>query len=438
MVPSNVNLHLAGNVAVYWGQNAAANSPESHDSHQERLAFYCDEATIDVIDIAFITGITPVTVNFANADRSKIEEDIKSCQEKGKTILISMGGGSPALTNWNSISGAEKSAQLIWDMFGPMPSEKIERPFGSAVVDGFDFDFESAINYLPAFAGKLRHLMDAATEKKFLLSATPQCVNPDVNLGPTLDAVPFDMVQIQFYNNPCGVDKFQQSVLSQPDFNFAVWDEWAQKSKNPKVKVLMGIPASMAAGVGYTGGPTLKAALDWTKMYRSFGGVMMWDMAQLYANKNFLQEVVNDLDSDSQPPPSQSPSSTSTGTATALSSPLNVGRWQPLRGQRVMDLAVVYGNEVAKLFNSPPWNPDVRDVDVIWPESRYTVQYTPLPTAALSALISWSSTSTGSLTTTMFLKFPTSHGQGNDRNQVHISTRIRFNFNAEFSVEVTI
>nr|QDJ94332.1 chitinase chiB7 [Cordyceps cicadae] len=342
------------NVAVYWGQNAAANSPESHDSHQERLAFYCNEASIDVINIAFITGITPVTVNFANADRSKIEKDIKSCQEKGKTILISMGGGLPASTNWNSTSGAEKSAQLIWDMFGPMPSNKIERPFGSAVIDGFDFDFESTIKYLPAFAGKLRHLMDAATEKKFLLSATPQCVNPDVNLGPTLDAVPFDMVQIQFYNNPCGVDKFQQSVLSQPDFNFAIWDEWAQKSKNPKVKVLMGIPASMAAGVGYTRGPKLKAAIDWTKIYHSFGGVMMWDMAQLYANKNFLQEVVNDLDGDSQ---------------------------------RVLDLAVVYGREVVKLFNSPPWNPDVRDVDMIWPESTYTfsaefsvevtVQYSP-------------------------------------------------------------
>ncbi|TQV90299.1 hypothetical protein IF1G_11058 [Cordyceps javanica] len=58
------------------------------------------------------------------------------------------------------------------------------------------------------------------------------------------------------------------------------------------------------------------------------------------------------------------------------------------------------------------WNPEVRDVDVIWPKSTYTVPYlTPLPTAALSASISWLSTSTGSLTTTMFLKFPASASQ---------------------------
>ncbi|TQV89917.1 class III chitinase [Cordyceps javanica] len=448
MVPFNINLHLAGalaaaasalagfnpesgqNVAIYWGQNAAANSPESHNSHQERLAYYCDERSIDVINIAFITGITPVTVDLADADRSKIEEDIKICQKKGKTILISMGGGLPASTNWNSTFGAEKSAQRIWDMFGPVPLDNIDRPFGSAVVDGFDFDFESPINNLPAFARKLRHLMDTVTDRKFLLSAAPQCVNPDVNLATTLDAIPFDMVQIQFYNNPCGIDKAQEGAPSQPHFNFAVWDKWAQKSRNPKVKVLMGIPASNAAGRGYTEGSKLKAAIDWAKKYPSFGGVMMWDMAQLYTNKKLLQEVVENLSGGKQSPMYQVTSSVSIDSAKALSSsyPLYVGRWQPLRGQMVMDLAVVYGKEVTNLFNSQMWNPEVRDVDVIWPKSTYTVPYlTPLPTAALSASISWSSTSTDSLTTTMFLKFPAS-----------FDVKSRVKSSAEFSVDFTI
>ncbi|TQV90298.1 class III chitinase [Cordyceps javanica] len=309
MVSFNINLHLAGAlaaaasalagfnpesgqiVAIYWGQNAAANSPEN------------------VINIAFITGITPVTVDLANAGRSKIDEDIKICQKKGKTILISMGGGLPTSTNWNSTFGAEKFAQCIWDMFGPVPLDNIYRPFGSAVVDGFDFDFESPINDLPAFAGKLRHLMDIVTDRKFLLSVAPQ----------------FSSI----IHNPCGIDKAQEGAPSQPHFNFAVWDKWAQKSKNPKVKVLIGIPASNAASRGYTEGTKLKAAIDWAKKYPSFGGVMMWDMAQLYINKIVLQEVVEGLGGGKQPPIYQVTSSVSIDSAKALSSssPLYVGRW---------------------------------------------------------------------------------------------------------------
>lgn len=57
-------------------------------------------------------------------------------------------------------------------MFSLMPSNKIKCLFGLAVINGFNFDFKSTINYLPAFASKLYYLIDATTKKKFLLSAT--------------------------------------------------------------------------------------------------------------------------------------------------------------------------------------------------------------------------------------------------------------------------
>lgn len=66
-------------------------------------------------------------------------------------------------------------------------------------------------------------------------------------------------------------------------------------SLNPNVKVLLGIPANTGAGAGYETGSTLQAVINYCKGFSSFGGVMMWDMSQLYANSGFLATVVADL-----------------------------------------------------------------------------------------------------------------------------------------------
>ncbi|KAK5632760.1 hypothetical protein RRF57_008474 [Xylaria bambusicola] len=61
-------------------------------------------------------------------------------------------------------------------------------------------------------------------------------------------AISFDWINIQFYNNWCGVVNFANPNA----WNFNVWDDWAHKtSKNPNVKVLIGVPASQSAGGGY-------------------------------------------------------------------------------------------------------------------------------------------------------------------------------------------
>lgn len=224
-------------------------------------------------------------------------KDIKTCQTKfKKTIVLSLGGATYSQGGWSSTQDAEKAAQSVWDMFGPVPSgSKVDRPFGSAVVDGFDFDFESTTNNLPAFGAKLRSLMDGAGGKKFYLTAAPQCVFPDAAVGSALKAVAFDFVMIQFYNNWCGVSNFKPGSDTQDAFNFDVWDKWTKGSKNPNVKLLLGIPANKGAGGGYTNGEKLKAVIAYSKKFTSFGGVMMWDMSQLYANEGFLGEVVSDL-----------------------------------------------------------------------------------------------------------------------------------------------
>lgn len=57
----------------------------------------------------------------------------------------------------------------------------------------------------------------------------------------------FDFVQIQFYNNFCGVDNFAAG-----DYNFDTWNAWATgTSANKGVKLLVGVPANTGAGGGY-------------------------------------------------------------------------------------------------------------------------------------------------------------------------------------------
>ncbi|UNI24677.1 Chitinase [Purpureocillium takamizusanense] len=337
------------NVAIYWGQNSRGLG--TGPLAQQRLSYYCSNTDIDIIPVAFMNGITPPVTNFANAGDNctkfsdntnvlscpQIEADIKACQAAGKTIILSLGGATYTQGGWSSASAAQDAAQAVWDMFGPV-GKTVDRPFGSAVVDGFDFDFESPTSNLPAFGQKLRSLMDGAGGKKFYLTAAPQCVFPDAANGATINAVAFDFLMIQFYNNWCGVSNFNEGSTTQNAFNFDVWDNWAKTtSPNKNIKLLIGIPAAPGGGGGYTSGSKLKAAFQWSKAYSNFGGAMMWDMSQLYSNDGFLSEVVSDLaggpTTTTTTTPGGGTTTTTTTTSTTGSTPPPTGTLVPHWGQ---------------------------------------------------------------------------------------------------------
>jgi chitinase len=199
------------------------------------------------------------------------------------------------------------------------------------------------------FANQLRTLMNAATAaggKKYYLTAAPQCPYPDAADGPMLaGAVYFDAIFIQFYNNYCGLQSYVPGTTTQNNFNFATWDNWAKTvSLNPNVKILLGIPGSpTAAGSGYATGSTLKAIIAYSKSFSSFGGVMIWDMSQIYANSGFLDGVANYLGLPAGPgttlttstvkPTSttMTPTTASTGGGTPTTTGL-VGQWNQCGG----------------------------------------------------------------------------------------------------------
>lgn len=256
------------------------------------------------------------------ADQSCTRADIATCQSNGKTILLSIGGATYTEGGFSSSTAAVAAAQTVWAMFGPEQSDSsLNRPFGSAVVDGFDFDFESSTSNMAPFASELRSLMSAATasgDKTYYLSAAPQCPYPDVADNDMLDgAVSFDFISIQFYNNYCGVSSYVSGSSSQNNYNFETWDNWAKTvSANPDVKVLMGIPANTGAGSGYVEGTQLAAVTEYSESFSSFGGIMMWDMSQLYENTGFLAEVVSDLAGGTGSSTSTTITSTATKTTT--------------------------------------------------------------------------------------------------------------------------
>lgn len=209
-----------------------------------RKADLISDTNVDIIPMAFLTQLrnTP-SLNFANSQNdcplfpgtslidcsSTIGEDIKTCQQQyGKKILLSIGGATYTEGGFSSADEATAAADNIWAMFGPAAANTTPvanasfsssyrrrqevgnprlskrqaaalRPFGDAVLDGFDFDFESTVTNMVPFASRLRTLMDGDASKQYYFSAAPQCPYPDLADNELLSSdVKFDAVFVRY------------------------------------------------------------------------------------------------------------------------------------------------------------------------------------------------------------------------------------------------
>ncbi|KAF8311069.1 class III chitinase [Clavulina sp. PMI_390] len=291
------------NVAGYWGQNSyGAVYTTDTANWQQRLSYYCQDNSLDVIPIAFVptfqsTGGYPVlnlgnTCNSTNAQYFTgtsllncqfLAADIQTCQSKGKKVTISLGGGGAGLGTLDA-----SFADQLWNLF--LGGTSSDRPFGTAVLDGVDLDIESGSGPYTAFVNQLRSHFSGAS-KKYYITAAPQCAYPDAALMSTLNAASFDAIYVQFYNTGyCAVTQYGTT-----GFNFGNWDYWANRiSPNPSIKVYLGVPASTSAGSGYVSASQVGVvAADLQKKFPSFGGVMFWDESQAYVNGRFDTGVKN-------------------------------------------------------------------------------------------------------------------------------------------------
>ncbi|KAF9243871.1 glycoside hydrolase family 18 protein [Melanogaster broomeanus] len=310
------------NVAVYWGQNSYGATHTNTAYFQQPISYYCQDDAIDAIPVAFVntffgTGGMPV-LNLANtcnptdnatfpgtelANCASLASDIEYCQSQGKIVTISLGGAGGSI-GFTSDTQAQTFAQTIWNLF--LGGSSSTRPFGSAVLDGVDLDIEGgASTGYAAFVTEIRSLASGASKQYSIpytgtlnaqayFQGAPQCPFPDAYLGSVIDQVGFDAIYVQFYNNVCGLQNYD--VVS--DWDFGVWDIWAQQtSPNPNVKIYIGAPASStAAGTGYIPiGNLSSIAVQMRKSFPSFGGVMLWDASQAYANGRYDLAIKNAL-----------------------------------------------------------------------------------------------------------------------------------------------
>ncbi|KAJ7158922.1 glycoside hydrolase family 18 protein [Mycena filopes] len=295
------------NLVVYWGQNSyGQKNPNDPANWQKTISTYCADTVINAIPIAFVDVFNGIgglpDLNLANicsasddtvfpgtglANCQFLTAGIQACQAAGKIVTLSLGGASGAAV-FTSTAQATTFADIIWNSF--LGGSSSTRPFGAAVLDGVDLDIEGGgpTGYA-AFVTQLRSHM-AGASKTYYITAAPQCPFPDANLGSVINAVAFDALYVQFYNNFC-------SVASYPSggWNFADWDSWAKTtSPNRNVKIFIGAPASPTAGANYVDAATLgKIVVATRAQFSSLGGVMLWDASQAYANGRFDAAVKN-------------------------------------------------------------------------------------------------------------------------------------------------
>ncbi|KAJ7274559.1 glycoside hydrolase [Mycena haematopus] len=296
------------NLVVYWGQDSyGAQNPNDPANWQQTISTYCQDSVINAIPIAFVDVFSSVgglpDLNLANtcsvtddgafpgtglANCQFLAAGIEACQAAGKIVTISLGGASGAAT-FSSDAQGQAFADTIWNLF--LGGTSSTRPFGAAVLDGVDLDIEGGGSTgFAAFVTQLRTHTNAAS-KPYYITAAPQCPFPDAYLGSIINAVGFDALYVQFYNNYCAVGNYPNAN----DWDFAEWDNWAKNtSPNKNVKIFVGAPASPGAGSGFASAATLGQIASATRAtYSSFSGIMLWDASMAYANGRFDQQVKN-------------------------------------------------------------------------------------------------------------------------------------------------
>lgn len=314
------------NVALYWGQH-----------NYGSLAATCEAESADIILLSFLyefggdvtaldfSGICSDTFSDGLLHCSAMAQDIKTCQNMGKTIMLSLGGSSGAY-GFSDDSVAEEFAGTLWNMFGGGSSSSVERPFDDAIIDGFDFDIENnnQVGYV-ALVNKLREYYNTDSSKSYYISAAPQCPYPDASVGDVLEQCHVDFAFIQFYNNYC-------STIGDY-FNWDTWVQYAQDtSPNKDIKLYLGLPGSSnAAGSGYADASqvvtTVQSILS-SDGSSYFGGIMLWDAYWSSLNTadgksfgNQMQAILDEYVGSSSATTQTSTSSTSTiDTITSTSS----------------------------------------------------------------------------------------------------------------------
>jgi chitinase len=300
---------------VYWGQDVSRES--------NNLTTYCTSSSgIEVLVLAFLyeygNGVTIpsgivgdscyISTTGAGSECDNVAESIPICQEAGIKVILSLGGAT-ASYSLTSQAEAESIGQYLWDSYANSGNTTVERPFGEAFVNGWDFDIESneGNEYYQYLISTLRSNFDSDPDNTYYITGAPQCPIPEPNMGEIIGNSTFDYLWVQFYNNndyeedPCSL-----GYNGGAPFNYDAWATYIASTPSSDAKLFVGVPASTLAANGNSGGAVyyitpdeLATLVDETEGNSTFGGVMMWDAGFSDSNVNngctYAQESHNIL-----------------------------------------------------------------------------------------------------------------------------------------------
>lgn len=302
------NLSNHDNVAIYWGQNTLGYLSNFKNKEKD-LWWYCNWDSVDVVLLAFVHSfpgtmlekhnVSIPTISFAHhseflvnktSPMKNMERDIKYCQSKGKKVLLSLGGQGGEY-GFSSVLQAEEFGHTLWSMVGENHNKTIPRPFGNAIVDGFDFDIENSntLGY-PELVSTLQSYTNNSTKKEYYYAAAPQCVFPDAHMNTLMSESHLDMIFVQFYNNPCNANL-------NGSFN---WNTWATFANN--TPLFLGLPGSInSSSTGYIDtSAELQSLILGVANTTNLGGVMLWEASTAFSNrpkdsKNLYPDTIKNI-----------------------------------------------------------------------------------------------------------------------------------------------
>ncbi|RYC62980.1 hypothetical protein CHU98_g3217 [Xylaria longipes] len=311
---------------VYWGQNGGG-TIENND-----LAAYCtDDAGIDILVLSFLyqwgNGNTVpsgtigqscfISTSGEGQNCDDLSSAIKTCQGKGVKIILSLGGASGAYS-LSSSDEAKKIGTYLWEAYGNSGNSSVQRPFGDAFVNGFDFDLElnNGNQYYPDMISTLRDSFKSDSSNQYYITGAQtnmskaQCPIPEPNMGVLIDNAQFDYLWPQFYNNnnytyPCALP-----INGNAPFNYDKWLTYTAGTPSKDAKIFVGVPASPLGANGAPSGETyyatpdqLATIIDGVKTESRFGGIMMWAAgfsdANVIGGCTYAQQAKSILDNGS-------------------------------------------------------------------------------------------------------------------------------------------
>ncbi|OKL58538.1 Endochitinase 2 [Talaromyces atroroseus] len=284
-----------GKSVLYWGQNGGG-VEENNDP-----GTYCNgTAGVDILILSFLyqygNGVTvpgglfgqtcQVLSNTGSAQGcDEVAAAVTTCQENGIQVFLSV-GGSLGGYSLSSIEEAEAIGQYLWDAYGNGVNSSVTRPFGDAIVNGWDFDIENpdGSEYYPYLISTLRSNFETDKENTYYISGAPQCPIPEPNMGTMIEDSVFDYLWVQFYNNnnytyPCAL-----GINGDAAFNYDEWESFIATTNSSAAELFVGVPASPLGANGLESGSVYYATPEQllpiiesvSSNYSNFGGIMMW------------------------------------------------------------------------------------------------------------------------------------------------------------------